>query len=179
MRTKITTVGALRFSETEGLKLSLLVGDKEKKTTVWLEALADAFNWPGLGKYPEKPKSPPRPSSRDPQATKKWGDAKTAAEEEWKRVRGFYEEALHADPNYRQQALEYIDLQNRGPQFLWAASGQHNTMFWVYREKVISLESTDPEIIFQKEDGGLKITDMAVLLIKHHVFKKKRLFSKV
>jgi hypothetical protein len=53
------------------------------------------------------------------------------------------------------------------------------SILFAYREKVVRIESNDPEVIFPKENGVTKITDKALLLAKHEVLRREKRFSKV
>jgi len=172
-RTKITIVGKLRLSE-EGLLFSLSVGEPGKEKTTWVEALPNAYQWPGLGKFPERPTSQSVreafPDRHRPggwygeEAQEVWRAAKKAAEEEWHRARDAYFQALHSDPAYIQATAEFVERQHREPQPLL-------DFFWVYRDKVLRLESTEPE--------GLRNKESDVLLMKHYVLRRERHYERV
>jgi hypothetical protein len=167
--TKVSIIGALRFSDGDGLLYSLPIGKDEKQTTIWLDTIPNTLDWPGLGKYPEKPKPAAPPTWRDRQADskvhEKWAAANKAAEEEWKRACDVYLKTLHTDPKYVQKALEFIDLQNREPQCLL------DNWCWVYRDKVIRLDSAEPKSLCDRA------TD--ILHIKHYVLRRERHYERV
>src|SRR6266851_9566001 len=100
-RTKVSLVGTLRYSEADGLKYSVRLGKNGEGNAIWLEALSDWDHWPGLGKYPEKPKPADRPTWKerqaDPQAVERWTAANKEVEDEWKRASEAFLSALHAD----------------------------------------------------------------------------------
>jgi HNH endonuclease len=186
-RTTVKIVGQLRFTDEDGLQYSIplpLVGNKQQ--TSWLEALPNFDNWPTLGKSPqppERPKLAPRihPESNDEYrnriashkaAQEEW----KAAEERWKQTAKDYMRSLHADPTYRAAAKDFLAKQQQEPEFLQVFGP---ITIWAFREKVVSLESTDPEIVFRKETGIRQITDKAILLIKHHVLSRERHFEKM
>ena len=101
---KITIVGTLRFSPDEGLlySLSLLAGSPPRMTqTRWLEVLK-VDEWPGLGKRPV-----PHAEKAGESVLDKWLGAMAA-----------YDQALHADPAYRQAASELMERQRSEPQLL-------------------------------------------------------------
>ncbi|HUO05206.1 MAG TPA: HNH endonuclease signature motif containing protein [Candidatus Binataceae bacterium] len=141
-------VGVLRLSAEDGLQVSLEVGDPPK--TLWWEALPNAFEWPGLGKYPEFPNS-------------KAGDK--AAQDEFERACTAYRKALHADPAYRSAASDFVRLQQREPQPLELRN------FWVYKQKVLRLDSDEPEPLRDREKEAL--------LVKHHVLRQEKYYEKV
>ena len=76
-RTKIKIVGDLRNSDSEGLQY--FIG-------TWDEVLPGTDDWPGLGQRPSEPKS--RGDDKE----------KKALEDEWRRARAAYDQALHSDP---------------------------------------------------------------------------------
>jgi hypothetical protein len=163
-RTTISLIGALRCSENDGLEFSVPVGKGNLERTFWMKAeVPNEHDWPGLGKLPEQPKPAtgpwPTTAARD-----KTLAANKAAEEQWQRACSAYNRALHADPKYRQAALEFIELQNREPQ-------QQFGSFWLYRNKVISVESTEPETLRDKAAD--------ILMIKHHVLRRERHYERV
>jgi len=51
---KLVVMGKIRFSETEGLQWPLIDGKGKKQRTVWLEALPNTYNLPGIPKVDEK-----------------------------------------------------------------------------------------------------------------------------
>ena len=95
-RTTISIVGALRYSEKDGLQFSVPLGKGSRERTIWLPAdVPNADDWPGLGKFPEQPKPAtgpwPTAAARD-----KTLAANKTAEEEWQRACAAYNRALHA-----------------------------------------------------------------------------------
>ena len=90
--------------------------------------------------------------------------ATKAAEEERCRARDAYLHALHSDPEYRQAATEFVERQQREPLPLL-------NFFWVYRDKVLRLESREPE--------GLRNKETEVLLMKHYVLRQERHYERV
>jgi hypothetical protein len=159
-RTTVKIVGRLRFTDEDGLQYSLPVGKPEQ--TFWLEALPETDNWPTLGKRPERPKLV--------------GSQWKAVEEKWKRATETYTKDLHADPTYKAAASEFMAKQQQEPKLLYFVG---SLTFWAFREKVLSLGSSDPEIFFQKEKDRLQVTENAILLIKHHVLRRERHFEKI
>jgi 5-methylcytosine-specific restriction endonuclease McrA len=116
--------------------------------TYWLEALSDAYEWPGLGAFPNLEKE-----YRDYPKRAEWNSACYA-----------YKAALHADPKYRQAASEFLERQRHEPQALLA-------QWWAFRDKVLGVESTEPE--------GLCDRETEVLLVKHYVLRQERNYDKV
>jgi len=182
-RTTLKIVGRLRFTDEDGLKYSIPVGKPER--TIWLEALPNIDNWPTLGSAPESPKRPKlaagRPRNHE-EYRARWQAAKTAeeqwkaAEEDWKRDSQNYILALHADPTYRASAWDFMAKQQQEPKCVMASG---SVTFWSFRDKILSLESTDPEIFFQKDPGHFQITDKAILLMKNYVLRRERHFEKI
>jgi 5-methylcytosine-specific restriction endonuclease McrA len=123
--------------------------EERQPKTYWLEALPRAYEWPGLGAFPE--------ITREDYAN----EAKKA---EWHSTCHAYKHALHADPKYRQAASELLERQRREPQPLLAP-------WWAYRDKVLVVESTEPE--------GLHDRATEILLVKHYVLRHERNYEKV
>jgi 5-methylcytosine-specific restriction endonuclease McrA len=157
---KLTVVGSLRFTESDGLQYSvtLLVGSSgfdKREMTAWKEALPDA-DWPGLGRCPERP-------------TTKSGLQRSerltiyAAQKEWRRLADTYYQALHSNPSYRDAALEFIEKQRREPQPI--------EIGWLYRDKTIRVESSEPK--------SLRVKDTEALLVEHFVLRQQRNYERV
>jgi hypothetical protein len=77
-----------------------------------VEALPNAYGWPGIGTFPELPQ-----------------ESTTEVMAEWRRACAAYQKALHANASYRQAAQEYFEQQSREPQPLLG--------WWVYRAMVL------------------------------------------
>jgi len=150
-RTTVTIVGTLLLSDEDGLQYSITVTAKgREEKTIWLEAVPNAEDeWPSIGKSPERPKRV----------------LNKAEEEEWQRAHDAYNHALHANPKYRQVALDFIELQNHEPQPMMGG------WLWVYRHKVCRFATTEPE--------SLRDTAIDALLIKHHVLRRERYYERV
>jgi hypothetical protein len=88
---KIIIIGQLRYSETDGLENSLLIGKPPKERTVWIEVLPNAYRWPGIPQLKDNPKIE---------------DYET------------YGKRLHLEPSYREAAAEFLQRQRRDPQQL-------------------------------------------------------------
>ncbi|MFI5364590.1 MAG: CarD family transcriptional regulator [Candidatus Binatia bacterium] len=125
-------------------------------TTYRLEALPNAYAWPGVGAFPDFS----TPADSDFADLRAW----RARQEEWLRSCDAYMQALHADPSYRQAAKEFLEQQRREPQPL-------RDQCWAYRDNVLGLESTEPE--------GLRDRETDILLVKHHVFRRERQYERV
>jgi hypothetical protein len=117
--------------------------------TYWLEALPCAYEWPGLGAFPNIAEE---------------DNLDAAKRDEWRSACYAYKQTLHADEKYREAVSEFLERQRHEPQ---ALLGQ----WWVFRDKVLGVESTEPaELRDQQAD---------VLLIKHFVLRHERNFEKV
>jgi hypothetical protein len=184
-RIDLKIVGQLRFSDDDGLQYSVplpLVGNKQQ--TFWLEVLENIDNWPTLGKAPQSPKRPKLAPRTHPESREQYDNrmaAYRAAQEEWKAAEERFKQAakdymraLHADPTYRAAAKDFLAKQQQEPKLLQVFGP---ITIWAFREKVLSLDSTDPEIFFRTDH--LKITDKAFLLMKHHVLRRERYFEKI
>lgn len=127
------------------------LNDKQQRhpTTYWLEALPGAYEWPGLGTFPDI-------------AKEECGN--TAATAEWRSACHAYKHALHADPKYRQAAIEFLERQRREPQAVLVH-------WWAFRDKVLGVESTEPE--------GVSDRETEVLMVKHYVLRHDRSYEKV
>jgi HNH endonuclease len=53
---KISIIGKLRLSETEGVQYPITIGKGKKQRTVWLEAMPNAYDWPGIPKDDDRAK---------------------------------------------------------------------------------------------------------------------------
>jgi 5-methylcytosine-specific restriction endonuclease McrA len=51
---KIILLGKLRYSESQGLETSVTVGKGIKARTIWIEALSNAYQWPGVHRTDDK-----------------------------------------------------------------------------------------------------------------------------
>jgi 5-methylcytosine-specific restriction endonuclease McrA len=90
--------------------------------------------------------------------------ANKAAEEDWQRACEAYQQALRADPKYREAVRTFIDLQNREPQRV-------KGIFWIYKNVVCRLNSNEP--------APMRELATDALLIKHHVLRRQRDYEKV
>jgi hypothetical protein len=117
--------------------------------TYRLEALSNAYEWPGLGAFPDIPQA--------------IGE-NAAAIEKWRNACDAYKQALHADPKYRQATVEFLERQRREPQPLLPQC-------WAFRDKVLGVDSTEPE--------GVPDRETEVLLVKHYVLRHDRSYEKI
>ncbi len=149
-RTKIQMVGTLRRLEDGGLQYSFRVGKSSGTEALWIEVLPNTNEWPSLGRRPENPES----SRKD------------------------YDRALHCDPSYKQAASEFMEQQRREPKPLLTAPGfSAHDSYWTYRNKILRLESTDPEVV-EKTTGGWRITERALVLLKHYVLRREKNYAR-
>jgi hypothetical protein len=111
LRTKINTAGNLVRTKDGALVYSLYV--QESHQTHWLDALPNTKNWPGLGLFPERPKYNYRGSGYAA-----WKPKYDAAMKEWERAAAEYTRALYSDPSYIKAASEFVEKQQRQPEFL-------------------------------------------------------------
>jgi 5-methylcytosine-specific restriction endonuclease McrA len=179
---KITLVGSLRFTEADGLQYSavlMLRGDyrtAKREVTIWKEALPNAHDWAGLGKFPDRPKNKMRTGGESDSQRAERQAANNAAQKEWQRSADAYHQALHSDPAYRQAALEFIEKQRREPQSMESAglslnSRDRTISGWLYRDKTILVESSEPE--------GLRDKEAEALFVKHFVLRQQRNYESV
>jgi hypothetical protein len=112
--------------------------------TYWLEALPCAYEWPRLGAFPKIAEE---------------DNLDAAKRDEWRSACYAYKQALHADGKYREAVSEFLESQRREPQALFGH-------WWVFRDKVLGVESTEPAELRDQE------TD--VLLIKNFVLRHER-----
>jgi hypothetical protein len=177
-RPKINVIGVLRFSAEQGLQFSIHAVVRGQGMTLWQEALPNTDNWPSLGPRPIRPERPNtnRPSRRESDAERqaRWTVERAANDEwkrnedEWKRASAAYTEALHSEQTYKQAATNFIELQRREPQ---EPPPPWDTGLWIYRDKVIRVESDEPETLSDKT------RDMT--LIKHFILRQERSYEKV
>jgi hypothetical protein len=165
------------------IELSTL-STKGRKGGKWLqsyciEALPNAYEWPGIGTFPILPQestpnvrrlefSTPTTSYQRAKvellARKAERRALLAHQElmaegrrDWRRACVAYRKALHADASYRQAAQEYFERQGCEPQPLL-------NCFWVYRGVVVRVRLM--------EWGSAR--DEHLLLIKRYVLRRER-----
>lgn len=134
-----------------------------------IEALPNAYEWPGVAPFPELPPEPSRgrPAGTTAEARKDWHRALETAERrwsdtiaDWRRACAAYQKALHADASYRQAAQEYFQRQSREPQ-RWLD-------WWIYRGIVLRVEAVESAN-----------ADEPLLLIKQYVLRRERKIEKV
>ncbi len=124
-----------------------------------IEALPNAYAWPGIGTFPERPQEPAaRARPRVPPSTPFSG-----ALAEWLRACAAYQKALHADASYRLAAQEYFERQGREPQPLLG--------WWAYRAIVLRVGTM--------ESANARNRDEQSLLIKQYVLRRERSVEKI
>ena len=108
-------------------QLSKLYGKSTKLTRSYcVEALPNAYQWPGVGTFPEFPKEPQRTEKtrRLERITQgkiyrtEQQQAETPFHEavaKWRSACATYQKALHASPSYQQVAQEYFERQSSEP----------------------------------------------------------------
>lgn len=157
------------------IQLSSLV--KDGKGRKWpqsycVEALPNAYEWPGVGTFPKLPQQSflGRATGATPEARAERRRAEEMAERrraeamaEWRRACATYEKALHADASYRQAAQEYYERQSREPQPLFD--------WWVYRAIVLRVGPI--------ESANVGNRDEHLLLIKQYVLRRERKVEKM
>ena len=113
-----------------------------------VEALPNAYGWPGIGTLPELPQR----STPEEMA-------------EWRRACAIYQKALHANGSYRQAAQEYFERQGREPQPLLS--------WWVYRAMVLQVGSIESANV-RYRDEHLLLIKQYVLRREREVEKMRR-----
>lgn len=84
--------------------------------------------------------------------------------EKWIRDCVVYDNALHADPAYRQAAVDFLEHQRREPQPI----RKHR---WAYKDKVLMVESSsEPEPLNKDQES---------LLVRHFVLRRTRDYEKL
>ena len=132
-----------------------------------VEALPNAYEWPGIGSFPEL-KLPlesefrrfganHRDRSRERKA---FLGAYQQAMTEWRRSCMAYQKALHADASYQLAAQEYFQRQSHAPQPLLG--------WWVYRAIVLWVGS-----------AAVRNRDEHLLLIKQYVLRRERKVERI
>ena len=153
-------------------QLSKLDGKSTKRPRSYcIEALPDAYQWTGIGKFPEFPKEQQRKQrlERITQGKiyrKEQQQVETqfyAEVSEWRRACTAYLTALHSSPNYRHASQEFFERQNSEPLPLLD--------WWSYRAVVLRV-------------GPIELAndlnhDELVLLIKQYVLRRDRSIEKI
>ena len=158
-------VGQISLKDEDGLRFSFQVGKSGNEKTVWFEALPDWASWPGLGKYPDKPKHGNGPHYSDRAARSVWHAKCKEADEEWQRNADEYKKTLHNDPTYKEASRRFVELQSHEPQRLV------DGLFWAYRGYVLRIESSEPET--------LRYSESEALFVKHFVLRRERNYERV
>ena len=155
-------------------QLSKLDGKSTKLTRSYcIEALPNAYQWPGIGTFPEFPKEPRRTEKTKRLERifhgKTYGKEQQQVEKpfyeavaEWRNACAAYQKALHASSSYRQVAQEYFERQNSEPMPLLD--------WWSYRAVVLRVGASQ----FANDLSH----DELVLLIKQYVLRRDRSIEK-
>ena len=132
-----------------------------------IEALPNAYQWPGVGAFPEFPKEPLKRLDdsithgqifRNEQEQLRMHEAVV----EWRKACAVYRTALHASPNYRQAAQEFFEQQSCEPLPL--------LNWWSYRAVVLRAGPIELANDLNREE--------LVLLIKQYVLRRDRSIEK-
>jgi HNH endonuclease len=192
-RTNISTVGQVARTEDGGLFYSVFIS--ETRRTVWLEVLANTENWPILGPVPQKPEyDPPRFKRPGTPERAEWKAQYDAARKQWEEASAAYKQALHSDVSYQDAASKFTTEQKNQPQLLgtaleyfwknvWSTAFGHKapkgaTAFLAYRDKILRVESTDPEVFFIN-GNQFWITAAGFALVKQYVLRREKHYQKV
>lgn len=120
----------------------------------WFEALPNAYDWPGLGTFPELPKEVTDSKVEVFQACE--------ALNQWYQACEAYRKALHADDSYPKAAHDFVEKQTLEPFPLFDD-------WWIYRGKVLRV--IDPPINLD--------LDEYLLSVKHFVLQNERKAEKM
>lgn len=198
----IELIGKLEFREESGLRYSVEIGKEDSKRTLWIEAFGSiqVYDWPGLGRYPQKPTpiacqrtGPTETPAQLEERTCTVSAANEEAHQEWRRACVLFEEALHADANFRQAEREFFErqrdffeLQRSEPQPLegalhaLAVNGRvrcepffaHvDSSWWVFHDKVLRVVWTEPE--------ACRTEEADILYVKHYVLRQERHYERL
>ncbi|MGO9434729.1 MAG: HNH endonuclease [Terracidiphilus sp.] len=155
--------------------MSKLNGKSTKLTRSYcIEALPNAYQWPGIGTFPKFPNEPQRTEKtrRLERIThgkiyrKEQQQVDTPFYEavaEWRRACTAYLTALHASPDYRQASQEFFERQNSEPLPLLD--------WWTYRAVVLRVGPIDLANDLNQDE--------LVLLIKQYVLRRDRSIEKI
>lgn len=125
--------GLVRKLRGAPIKLSTLDAEGAQVAQSYcVEALSNAYEWPGIGTFPKLPQ-----------------ESTPEAMAEWRRACTTYQNALHANTSYRQAAQEYFERQSREPQPLLDG--------WVYRAMVLRLEPIETANVRNRDEHFLLI----------------------
>jgi 5-methylcytosine-specific restriction endonuclease McrA len=135
-----------------------------------VEALPNAYEWPGIGTFP-KPALPQESEWRrfganyrdGSRAHEAYLEARRKVMTEWRCSCMAYQKALHANVSYRLAAQEYFERQSREPQPLLD--------WWVYRAIVLRVGPI--------ESANDRDRDERLLLIKQYVLRRERQIEKI
>jgi 5-methylcytosine-specific restriction endonuclease McrA len=138
------------------------------------EALPNAYQWPGIGTFPEFPTEPRRTEKmrgleRITQGKiyrKEQQQTETQfyeAVSEWRIACAAYQKALHASSSYRQAAQEYLERQSSEPTPLLD--------WWSYRAAVLRVGPIELANDLNRDE--------LVLLIKQYVLRRDRSIQRI
>ncbi|MGA3372224.1 MAG: CarD family transcriptional regulator [Terracidiphilus sp.] len=119
-----------------------------------IEALPNAYQWPGIGIFPKLPEEPLRKQPEAPFYE---------ALAEWRKDCATYQKALHASSSYRQAAQEYFERQSSEPLPLLD--------WWAYRAVVLRVGPIELANVLNRDE--------LVLLIKQYVLRRDRSIEKM
>jgi 5-methylcytosine-specific restriction endonuclease McrA len=153
-------------------QLSKLDGKSTKRPRSYcIEALPNAYQWPGIGTFPEFPKEQQRRQrferiTRGKIYRKEQQQVEThfyEAVAEWRRACTAYLTALHASPNYRLASQEFFEQQSGEPLPLFD--------WWSYRAVVLRVGPIELANNLNREE--------LILLIKQYVLRRDRGIEKI
>jgi len=147
---------------TADIQLSDIRGEKWTQSYC-IEALANAYEWPGIGAFPEFPQESSRPGHGLTRMTHEAERRQGKAIAEWRQTCATYQKALHADASYRQAAQQYFERQNREPQPLLD--------WWAYRGVVLRVGTTESARVHNRDEN--------LLHIRQYVLRRERTIEKI
>jgi hypothetical protein len=154
-----------KLGRADGQLSNLKVKGAKWPQSYWIEALPNAYEWPGIGAFPEFPAESlarrlfvpgvPVPSVPPPLFYE--------AVAVWHQACADYRKALHANASYKQAAQEYFERQTHEPQSLLD--------WWVYRAVVLRVGSIESANVHNREEH--------LMLIKQYVLRRERKVEKI
>jgi len=141
-------------------QLSKLNGKGAKRPRSYcIEALPNAYQWPGIGTFPEFPEEPRRTEKLKRLVAAQFHESVA----EWRNACANYQKALHASSSYRQGAQEYFQRQSSEPMPLLD--------WWSYRAVVLRVGPIELANDLNRDE--------LVLLIKQYVLRRDRSIGKI
>jgi 5-methylcytosine-specific restriction endonuclease McrA len=133
-----------------------------------IEALPNAYQWPGIGTFPEFPEEPLKRLNDSITHGKIFRNEQQQVEMheavvEWRRACAVYRAALHASSNYRQAGQEFFAQQSEEPLPL--------LNWWSYRAVVLRVGPIELANDLNRDE--------VVLLIKQYVLRRDRSIEKI